>query len=81
MSNQIKIYCLFSIANEYDQPSNNLEVFWTNKPSIEMLLDHFGTTTTDNQSIVNIVELWKGCHVQILDCTYRIQVVEEGVVL
>lgn len=32
-----KIWCLFSIANNYDQPDHNLEAWWSEKPSPETL--------------------------------------------
>lgn len=32
-----KIWCLFKIENEYDQPPNSLIAFWFEKPTLEQL--------------------------------------------
>ncbi|WP_298845567.1 hypothetical protein [uncultured Clostridium sp.] len=36
------IWCLFSIANEYDQPDNNLECVWLTKPTFKQIRYIFG---------------------------------------
>lgn len=33
-----KIYCLFSVANMYDQPPCNLLAWWNNPPTVEDLI-------------------------------------------
>lgn len=33
----MKIWCLFSIDNEYNQPKHNLESWWNEKPDISKL--------------------------------------------
>lgn len=38
------IWCLFSVANEYNQPKNNLVSFWAKKPSFNTLLCAFGSS-------------------------------------
>lgn len=37
MENKNTIWCLFSEANQYYQPENNLESFWFEKPNAEQL--------------------------------------------
>ena len=32
-----RIWCLFTSANDYDQPNNNLQAWWSEKPSLEDL--------------------------------------------
>jgi hypothetical protein len=36
---QMKIWALFSIDNEYDQPRNNLIAWWIEKPDPKTLMD------------------------------------------
>lgn len=31
------IWCLFSVANDYDQPEHNLVAFWFSKPDIKKI--------------------------------------------
>lgn len=75
-----KIWCLFSIANDYDQPNNNLVAWWPAKPSLETLapfvmgpLDRL----TDDQ-IVTLVTIWTGKEAQrsLGDTTFRLEEVE-----
>lgn len=32
------IWCLFSIENNYDQPDNNLVMWWATKPSLDTVI-------------------------------------------
>lgn len=77
------IWCLFGVENNYDQPDNNLLVWWSEKPSIEKILHHFNLhwDSVSDENIVKMVELYRGEHVRIDDTTYRIQIVEEGKVI
>ena len=37
----MKVWAIFSIENEYDQPDNNLEKLFKNKPTIEKLSEWY----------------------------------------
>jgi len=76
------IFCLFSVANNYDQPENNLVRFWFNKPSIEELSRFLGLPLdkAQDEQVVKVVSIWQGIRT-LLDSTgeaYRLQYVEEG---
>lgn len=78
-----KIWCLFTVANEYDQPSNNLAAWWQEKPSIEKLAAfmEFPLDRATDEQIVQIVGIWSGTDTQIAarnDTSYRLEEVEEG---
>lgn len=77
-----KIWCLFSIANNYDQPQNNLERWWSQKPSIEQLGKYMACPldTADDEDVVKVVNLWQGQTVRFShnDTDYRLEVVPEG---
>lgn len=77
------IWCLFSIDNKYDQPRNNLECFWFEKPSFEQLSKGLGWasfTDLDDKSILYVVNLWKGAKAQygLGGTSYRLEQVKEG---
>jgi hypothetical protein len=77
-----KIWCLFSIAQEYDQPDNNLVAWWQEKPSIEKLANFLACPMDKarDEDVVAIVEIWKGERADLSreDVTYRLECVEEG---
>lgn len=73
-----KIWCLFSIANNYDQPEHNLVGWFKEKPSIEKLLRYFRVDNTDDNAIIAIVRLFQGDEVSIGDMSYRFEEVKEG---
>lgn len=58
-----KIWCLFSIANEYDQPDNNLVAAFEAKPQIQdlakILFDYSLEALKDDQ-IIGLVDILKG---------------------
>jgi hypothetical protein len=39
-----EIWCLFSIANNYDQPQYNLECWWHKQPTLKRIADVVGST-------------------------------------
>jgi len=72
------IWCLFSIANDYDQPRNNLVTWWQKKPSLEALaktLCH--KLGTDDATTVAVVHVWSGKEARIGDTDYRLEDVAE----
>lgn len=66
----MKIWCLLSVANEYNQPDNNLEAFWSKHPMLEEL-----KTVMEEESVA---ELWAGHEVRYGNTDYRLEEVEEG---
>lgn len=36
----MKIWCLFAVDNDYNQPENNLVAWWSDKPRPEILQQH-----------------------------------------
>lgn len=80
-----KIWVLFSVENNYDQPDNNLVCWWSERPSIETLTKTLGWDTIeavkDDAIIVNIVNIWGGKAVQLNGpgtTLYRVEEIEEG---
>jgi hypothetical protein len=45
-----KVWILFSVANDYNQPEKAFEAIWWHKPTYEELKD-FGFTETDAQNM------------------------------
>ena len=78
-----RIFALFSVAQEHDQPDNNLVAFWSAKPSIDVIAQTVGKTfpAADDETTLAIVKIWNG-ECQTIDTTdYRLQEVEEGELL
>ncbi len=76
----MKIVCLFSVENNYDQPQNNLICWWREKPSIETLakaLDLRFPASSDSETLA-IVKVWSGEGARIIETDYRLEEVEEG---
>ena len=69
----MKLWILFSIANEYDQPYANLEGWWAEKPSFDILAKVM--ETSDEDSINKILD---GCAKRIGNADYRLEEVKEG---
>lgn len=74
-------WALFSVANQYDQPPNNLVGFFgTIKPSIEELavvLNEKFPSDYDEVTLA-IVSLWAGKEVRIEDTDYRLEQIGYG---
>lgn len=85
MSNSI--ICLFQVANNYDQPDNDLVCWWKTKPSIETLAKVLGVSFTNpnNEAIVALVNIFNtleiGNSVRLGETDYRLEEVKEGKVL
>jgi hypothetical protein len=55
----MKIWCLFSVDNNYDQPENNLVCWWQEKPSLETLFIILGIKMGENdEHTVQVVQVW-----------------------
>lgn len=76
----MKIWCLFSVENNYDQPDNNLVRWWSQKPTIETLAKFLACPMdkASNDDIVAVVDVWKGEGARIRDVNYRLQEVAEN---
>jgi len=74
----MKIWAMFSIYNDYDQPENNLEVWWKNKPSFKELGKALGITVNMDKGNANIGRLLKGQEVRIGGADYRLEEIKEG---
>jgi hypothetical protein len=77
----MKIWCLFSVDNNYDQPEHNLVCWWQEKPTLECLFETLGHKLgEDDEVTVNVVNIWTGKDVQIYKSgtSYRLEEVEEG---
>ena len=73
----MKVYAIFSIANNYEQPENNLEMLFQNKPNFENLKTFFfGLLSIDelrDSDIMFLVDLMRGKSVRLDDTDYRIE--------
>lgn len=81
----MKVWALFSVdLQKYDQPENNLEALFLNKPSLHQLskaiyggpLAEQITDENNVDSILWIVSLYKNNEVNIPGTVYRIEEVE-----
>lgn len=72
-----KIWCVFSIENNYDQPDNNLVAWFAEKPSLNRFAEFLGypLDKTDDETILRIVKMWQGHQTQIKlgDVGYRLE--------
>ncbi len=77
-----KIWCLFSVANDYDQPDNNLVRWWAEKPTIETLAKFLATplASAQDDQIVAVVTIWGGkpARISANDTMYRLEEVAEA---
>jgi len=79
----MKIFALFSVDNNYDQPDHNLVAWWSEKPSIEELAKALGLTfpATHDQETLFIVKVWSGeAEQNWLNTLYILREIEEGIV-
>lgn len=72
-----KIWCLFSVANMYDQPNNNLVCWFEKKPSIEKLAQTLGATLQGDDTILSIVNISQGKKSRLFGADYRLEEVGE----
>lgn len=73
------IWALFSIANEYDQPDNNLETFWFHKPGFHDLKVFFEPVKVTTSAMdMYYGQLSRGLNVRMGNTDYRIQEITEG---
>ena len=75
----MKIWCLFSIENNYDQPSNNLVAWWTNKPSIQCIAKALDIAFDPTNGSAICGKILKGEEVRWQNTDYRLEEINEGV--
>jgi hypothetical protein len=81
-----KIFCLFSVQNEYDQPDHNLVCWWSEKPSFDALAKAIGLggfPCAEDCLTLFVVNLWQGRGGQIRagGTSYSLEEIEEGKVI
>jgi hypothetical protein len=77
-----KIWCLFSVDQNYDQPEYNLVAWWSQKPNLEQLFKTLGVKMDGrDEDIVFVVNVFTGKDEKrhIDGTSYRLREVEEGV--
>jgi len=87
------VFCLFSIANDYDQPRNNLVAWWAEKPTFETFCKCFEVTIEPGADVLTVLdkygeallslkEIYNGKEARVFGNTdYRLEEVAEGVIL
>lgn len=77
-----EIWCLFSIANDYDQPNDNLVMWWTNEPTFEQLARAVGIKYSKEKGNKYLAQILKGHELQLSEygdyTTYRLRKVKEN---
>lgn len=73
----MKVYAIFSIANNYDQPENNLEILFQHKPNFESLktffFDKLSIDELRDSDIMFLVDLMRGKSIRLDGTEYRIE--------
>lgn len=73
------IWVLFSIANEYDQPENNFEAWWYEKPTFNMLAKLWNIDVDLKIGNSTIGKILKEQEVRWCNTNYRLREVKEGI--
>ena len=74
----MKIWVLFSVSNDYDQPSANLVAWWSEQPSIIDLASAIGIVMNLKRGDSRVGRVLRGDEVRIDDVDYRLEEIEEG---
>lgn len=79
----MKIWCAFSVENNYDQPDNNLVCWWEDKPTLEQLANALGFQfpASEDETTLAIVKIWSGDSMRINETRYRLELVASGIPL
>jgi len=76
----MKVWAIFSIANNYDQPDNNLEKLYRNKPTFEQLLIFLHGETPiaelEEYQLIDLVNMLQGKETEFKSDSYRLEEVE-----
>lgn len=81
----MKIFALLSVANNHDQPGNNLVCFWEKKPSLEEVGKAVGIKWPSENDLetLDVVKIWQGIDTRVArhDTDYRLNELESGKML
>lgn len=78
------IWTLFSIANEYNQPKNDLRAWWSTKPTFRQLSDMLEKCVDLEHDALDRVwqtivgKIYRGLEQYIGQSMYRLEEIEEG---
>lgn len=77
----MQIWVVFSIAKLYDQPSNNLEAWWSSKPTFEQLVPVV-SSPKDSEGLQKkkVDALLKDNVLDLGGIEYRLELISEGMV-
>jgi hypothetical protein len=70
------IWCLFSIANQYDQPYNNLECAWLTKPTFDQVRPMLSIEDKLIECLLKSIEVRDSSHTE-----YRLQEIKLNKIL
>lgn len=77
-----KIWCLFSVENNYDQPEHNLVAWWAEKPEFGVLAKAAGFgdfPSRKSEDTLAVVDLWQGQTIMDAQRTsFRLEEIMEG---
>jgi len=74
----MKIWCLFSIDNAYDQPENNLFAWWEHKPSLMEIGNAIGIQINWKKGDATLGRIFKGEEVRFDGRDFRLSEMGEG---
>jgi hypothetical protein len=69
----MKIWCLLSVDNNYDQPKNNLVAWWETKPNIQQLANIIGYNLDIKKGSKELGHLLNMEEVRIDNTDYRLE--------
>lgn len=75
----MKIWCLLSVANNYDQPANNLIGWWVEKPTRQMIREFFGLELRYKNQREFADGVIAGREMRWYETDYRLEELSEGV--
>jgi hypothetical protein len=70
----VKIWCLFSWENDYNQPPSNLVAWWAHKPTLRQL----GEAVGGRIPIKVVAAVLEGENRRYCNVDYRLEEIEEG---
>jgi len=76
-----KIWCIFSVDNNYDQPSNNLVCWFHGKPKPQQISSALGVPDFEKASddfIIGVVKISRGEEFRQGETDYRLEEVAES---
>ncbi|QIG68158.1 hypothetical protein EVB55_223 [Rhizobium phage RHph_Y68] len=76
------IYALFSVDNDFNQPTHNLVGWWLNKPTLEVIAKALGLnfpSVLDDETVA-VVKIWsmQSEEIRVRETDYRLRLISEG---